>query len=396
MSSVQHPRLPLELLLLICQQTNNRDSLLNLCKTSYAFRVPAQRKLYEDVYLVGCSPRVILYWCRVIRRRPDLAIRVKRVRLVSPTTAEVYPEEADRIFLALTRCVNILWLELPYEAATYHSSWLLGAISRMQCPFRLIVFVGGAQTSLEDIRCMLLQQPRLRILHLQSKYLPLDRHFLRRMSDPVGRDPATVLPYLFAVKTHSPNVEIERHLQRIETDIGDLTPPLARYAASLTVLNIHFNSSREPELQAIFAFNRISQLLPNLLHLALAEKAQAKDDCWYIADDSPALTISRFPRLQTFTLVTSRISQFNATEPDGTAVHVDDAGAMQMLCRATMLVGSKTLRRLIIGIQPNEDLRFPERMFIAAKYPRVSSGVEIRHFCVAKIHPMAVSQFFWT
>ncbi|KAF7289196.1 hypothetical protein MIND_01380800 [Mycena indigotica] len=367
--TIPDPRLPPELLHLICDliDSRRRALLLNLCKVSRVFRVPSQRKLYERVDLAGCSVRVILYWCLVIRRRQDLSERVWRLRLLAPTTHQVYTEEADKIFLAVSRCVNITWLELPYEVPGAISSphWLLGAVSTMRSPFRLTVFECGAHSQFHELRSVLLQQPSLLFLILGSKDIYLDRHFLRRLAEAGGQDPKTVLPSLFAVKTLSPNVQIERRLRRIETMIGDITP-LARYASSLQVLNIHFGSSRD--LQVIATLARVAQLFPRLQYLALVEAAQKLDDCWYTEQDSPALVMPRFQNLRSLYLVLSRVTQLTEKEPDGSvtrAVPVGDEVGMRELCLKMMNAAPDTCLDICVNIIQNEDGRFAERSFRA-------------------------------
>ncbi|KAF7322176.1 hypothetical protein MKEN_00742000 [Mycena kentingensis (nom. inval.)] len=265
MSSTAHfstQRFPNEVISLICEEVSLTETLWALCRTSRTLFVIAQPILYRCVKLDGRRMGSVRNWCRTVSKHTYLAGSVRSLGLTLPALGILDPQDAQKIFTAMRRCVNLEEIEVASHSP--HSD--------------------------EGAPCMLPVTPFPRLTKLRTPHFYLDESFIEFVqSQPTIRmlevrksggstgvyqqwrscDAANVLPQLIAVAGPMHALPLNHHLERIETEprlngLGFL----AIYSASLTTLNLvlpQFDAFRmlKPLIRSAAAH------LPALVHLAL-------------------------------------------------------------------------------------------------------------------------------
>nr|GAT54465.1 predicted protein [Mycena chlorophos] len=408
------PRLPLELLLLICNEAS-QGTLAVLSRTWRAFHVAALRHLWPTVDLRDRPLRVIRSWANVLTRNKHLAERIHTLYIALPSVHRLSPEDAVKISHAFVACTNLEILHFYRAADDQRRSldWVL-----FLCSFRLTEF---ASSYFDDwsIRRFLAKQHAVRILHLAHQNLS------GLEADEYTNRPA--LPNLIAIKAPTTLFPADRALQRIEMDFVDLTAlaGLARHAQTLTTLNIvsvgnaptrapccgfHLRQisdilpslihlaivDSESELGnaptrapcCSFHLRQISDILPSLVHLAIVDSESARER---YADSQtgstpcevpPSTLLSSFNRLETLVLVYGSPKSFTFASCGSSS----DPVVVTTVAKDTLLA-CPTLSRAAIGIKVQKE----EKMYIAS---RDSSGDGVQTVVEDHIDFEAVSMFW--
>ncbi|KAF7290058.1 hypothetical protein HMN09_01310900 [Mycena chlorophos] len=374
------PRLPLELLLLICDECETQSTLAALCRIWRGFKAPVERRLYRNVDLVGRSMATILSWCRTLRRHPRLPKLVHSLRIQLPHAIKISPEDASKIAPALVSCVNLKVLRFLREEADRQSGtdWVLE-----MCSFRLTEFACSYLDSFR-IKKVLAKQPELRFLRVvggpRLELLSLE-------AEPWG--PRPELPNLVGIKGpasffgHPHN----RPLQRIEIALSYSCwiPPLEKYAGTLTTLNILLPASNAVSTGE--TLDSISKILPCLVHLAIVE-----EQLWLFPhkrqwESLPCL--EAFTRLKTLSLIYRDDSMgFNSDKRQAFSGGSARDGGVVREVLGCCLEACLSLRRMTIGTEAERGV---ERMYTSR---RSSGGTEIETTTYGYIDFEAISMFW--
>ncbi|KAF7290046.1 hypothetical protein HMN09_01309600 [Mycena chlorophos] len=372
------PRLPLELLLLICNEAS-QGTLAVLSRTWRAFHVAALRRLWPTVDLRDRPLRVIRSWANVLTRNKHLAERIYTLYIALPSVHRLSPEDAVKISHAFVACTNLKILHFYRAADDQRRSldWVL-----FLCSFRLKEF---ASSYFDDwsIRRFLGKQPAVRILHLAHQSLS------GLEADEYTNRPA--LPNLIAIKAPAELFPADRALRRIEMDFVDLTAlaGLARHAHTLTILNlISVGNAPTRAPRCGFHLRHISKILPSLVHLAVVDSESER-----YADSQtgstpcevpPSELLSSFKRLETLVLVYGSPKSFTF----GSCGSSSDPVVVTTVAEDTLLACS-TLSRAAIGIKVQNE----EKMYIASRVPS-GDGLGVQTVVEAHIDFEAVSMFW--
>ncbi|KAJ7646604.1 hypothetical protein FB45DRAFT_1051264 [Roridomyces roridus] len=331
------PLVPPEISAIICEQVSNRGTLAVLCRTSSLFRAQAQHLLYRSVNLRECSMRGIKSWALSVTRNVHLAERVHFLTLRLPVSLD--PSDAAKIAHALSECVNLKVLKVASADGIFNRlpdckhTWIIET-----CSFRLHKFQNS---------------------YFETKELWMELFWkvqedIQVLSFPKGTSPLPVkfLPNLVAVHTSNlAGLPPDRPLQRIHTSVGNDLSSLARYAQSLTTLNLtrHWSLS-DRDITLSSTTQTIANLLPQLCHLWLVETR--KDDISGlppVSEPAPTKAIQNLSHLETFVFHTRNVGRLVDSNGTQTTAYLMDVPADIESLGLVIMTVCPTLRRTDLG-----------------------------------------------
>ncbi|KAF7290063.1 hypothetical protein HMN09_01311400 [Mycena chlorophos] len=265
------PRLPLELLLMICNEAaDSLETLARLCRTWRAFLAPSQRLMYCDVDLEAKSLKETRSWALAVSRHTHLAERVQSLSLRLPDVPQLSPTDSAKIGHALFACVNLKRLDF-LRATTGAVDWRTSNLDFVlhMCDFQLTRFTTSYFSfGSELLRIFLAKQNELRFLAV----LPgswIDPQMLEA-------NPRPALPNLIGFKGDAFMIPENRPFQRLELFYNIRLPGLHQYADTLTTLNL-ISRSESTQGVSLVSLSSIVRTLPLLRHLGLMSTAQARE-----------------------------------------------------------------------------------------------------------------------
>ncbi|KAJ7448357.1 hypothetical protein FB451DRAFT_1289132 [Mycena latifolia] len=272
----------------------NRGDLAILCRVSREFQAKGQRILYRTVDLRNCSTRQIKSWCRAVTRKDHLACLVQSLSLLLP--AELQPEEAANLGVALTRCVQLKELQILHQQRGSGEPAYLRSIQWWiisKCPFRLTKFMSNYfETDAFHYRDMTQFWSTQSVLRLLS--VPQSRRF------PCSDD--AQLPNLIALETTADALPLgTRPLERLQVHIDfDSAGPatLRSYAQTLTTLTVVQHPHSTISVGEIVS--TIAEAVSNILHFAITQPRPTFVPA--TSGDSLIPLLTRFQRLESFVL----------------------------------------------------------------------------------------------
>nr|GAT58391.1 predicted protein [Mycena chlorophos] len=267
------PRLPLELLLMICNEAaDSLETLARLCRTWRAFLAPSQRLMYCDVDLEAKSLKETRSWALAVSRHTHLAERVQSLSLRLPDVQQLSPTDSAKIGHALLACVNLKKLDF-LRATTGVVDWRTSNLDFVlhMCDFQLRSFTTSYFSfGSELLRIFLAKQNELRFLAV----LPgswIDPLVLEALPHP-----RPALPNLIGFKGDAFRIPENRSFQRLELFYTNGLPSLHQYAETLTTLNL-ISESTKGVFHLSLSSLAVSRMLPLLRHLGLMSATQARE-----------------------------------------------------------------------------------------------------------------------
>nr|GAT58387.1 predicted protein [Mycena chlorophos] len=262
------PRLPLELLLMICFDAADSltlETLAVLCRTWRAFLAPAQRLMYRDVNLEAKPMSAVHSWALAVNCHPHLAERVQSLAIELPDELELLAEDERQVRNALAACVHIRKLRF-LRIGSGNGCNGIDFVLRF-CTFRLTHFT----TSYFDFaslsfKSFLAKQNQLRFLVV----LP----GARIDSLDLEEEPRPALPSLIGFKGNARNIPAGRPFQRLELSWGGNLSNLQPYAQTLTTLNLILDAPQKA-ISILLGLYTLSQRMPSIRHLGLMSSVQA-------------------------------------------------------------------------------------------------------------------------
>ncbi|KAF7290060.1 hypothetical protein HMN09_01311100 [Mycena chlorophos] len=261
------PRLPLELLLMICIDAADSltlETLAVLCRTWRAFLAPAQRLMYRDVDLEAKPMSAVRSWALAVTCHPHLAERVQSLAIELPDELELLAEDQRQVRNALAACVHITKLRF-LRIGSGNGCNGIDFVLRF-CTFRLTHFT----TSYFDFaslsfKSFLAKQNQLRFLVV----LPGARIDWWDLEE----EPRPALPSLIGFKGNA-DIPAGRQFQRLELswagNISDLQP----YAQTLTTLNLILDAPQNI-ITILIGLHALSRKMPSIHHLGLMSSVKA-------------------------------------------------------------------------------------------------------------------------
>ncbi|KAF7305778.1 hypothetical protein HMN09_00731500 [Mycena chlorophos] len=299
---------PPEIISLICDEIEDRQTAARLGRVSRTFVDVAQRVLYHTVDLVGLPQRPVASWLSVVTRNARLANWVHSLSIQIPDPLSLQAKEAQAFAAAFRACVNLKELNTscygPKPTSSSTSTWMLE-----DCSFRLTTFVDSyfAFSMLEDF---LSTQTELRVIVAPD--FPSAAYFGEELDLPT-------LPNLVALCANIHSLPRHHPLQRIETTINRTDFPqlskLACYSNTLTTLNVVASTeswaTTGPPLPADI-IRAVGAACPALRHLALTERPIGRVAWPFLRKCFPQNTarlsgcFNHFTHLETFACIGSR------------------------------------------------------------------------------------------